>query len=485
MNTQPGQSDVLIIGAGLSGIGMACQLQRAFPEKRLVILERRNNVGGTWDLFRYPGIRSDSDMFTFGYKFRPWNDAKILADGPSIRKYIGDTAASYGVDKKIQFGVKVLDANWSRERKCWVVTALHEPTGEQREYTAGFLVSCTGYFNHDQGFLPKFPGSSRFKGTTVHPQHWPENLDYRGKNVVVIGSGATAVTLVPAMAGKAGHVTMLQRSPTYIFSIPALDKLSALLAKFLPEKWVFGAARQRQITLQRWIYEACRRWPKLTRRLLLAQARRHLGKGFDMTHFTPKYMPWDERLCMVPDADLFDALKSGKASVVTDQIETFTASGIKLKSGKELAADIVVAATGLNLQMMGGMSLRVDGKALPVNARMTYKSMLLENVPNLAFVFGYTNASWTLKVDIAAAYLIRLLRFMQARNLQVATPRDIEGCALEEGMLDSLNSGYVQRAREIMPRQGSKLPWRVLMNYRRDRAMLVDESIEDGALSFS
>ncbi|HZP10929.1 MAG TPA: NAD(P)/FAD-dependent oxidoreductase [Nevskiaceae bacterium] len=476
--------DILVIGAGLSGIGMACQLQREFPGKRLTILERRNAIGGTWDLFRYPGIRSDSDMFTFGYQFRPWNALKVLADGPSIRKYIADTAAEYGVDRKIQFGVKIVSADWSSDARCWTIRAVHESTGEPRAYTAKYVVNCTGYFNHDQGFLPKFAGIEQFKGQCVHPQQWPEDLDYSGKKVVIIGSGATAVTLVPAMAGKASHVTMLQRSPTYIFSIPALDKISGFLAKFLPAKWVFGAARRRQIALQRWIYAACRLWPKLTRRLLLAQTRRHLGDGFDMGHFTPKYMPWDERLCMVPDADLFAALKSKQASVVTDHIDTFTESGIRLKSGQTLDADIVVTATGLQLQMLGGMTLSVDGRVVSFSDQMTYKSMLIQDVPNMAFIFGYTNASWTLKVDIAAAYLIRLFRHMDANGVGVATPRDLENCALGTGMLDSLQSGYVQRSMQIMPRQGSKLPWRVLMNYQRDRKMLVDERIEDGVLAF-
>jgi monooxygenase len=481
MNTQ---YDVLIIGAGLSGIGMACQIQREFPGKRLAILERRNSVGGTWDLFRYPGIRSDSDMFTFGYKFRPWNKLNLLADGPSIRQYIGDTAAEYGVDKKIQYGVKIVAADWSSDARRWTLTAVHEATGEKREYTARYLLSCTGYFNHDEGFLPKFPGSTNFKGQIIHPQRWPENLDYAGKKVVVIGSGATAVTLVPAMAGTAGHVTMLQRSPSYIFSVPALDKLSGFLSRFLPEKWVFGLARRRNIALQRWIYNACRRWPAFMRRVLLAQTRRHLGEGFDMSHFTPKYMPWDERLCAVPNADLFETLKSGKASVVTDHIETFTETGIKLKSGKTLEADIVVTATGLQLQMMGGIDVRVDGVEKAAHTQMTYKSVLMQDIPNLAFVFGYTNASWTLKVDIAAAYLIRLFRHMELKGVDVVTPRDIEGCALGTGMLDSLQSGYVQRSMQIMPRQGSRLPWKVLMNYQHDRRLLVEDEIADAALVF-
>ena len=476
--------DVLIIGAGLSGIGTACQISREFPNKRLAVLERRNNLGGTWDLFRYPGIRSDSDMFSFGYKFRPWNELKVLADGPAIRQYIADTAAEFGVDKKIHYGVQIKSANWSSQHSRWTLTALNEATGETREYTTKYLITCTGYYNHDAGFLPKFPGVEQFKGQCIHPQHWPENLDYRGKKVVVIGSGATAVTLVPSMAGKAGHVTMLQRSPSYIFSVPAFDKISKFLGRFLPNSVVYGFARKRNIVIQRWLYLACKRFPKLMRRFLLANVRKHVGENFDMSHFTPKYMPWDERLCAVPNADLFTTLKSGKASVVTDQIETFTETGILLKSGKTLDADIIVTATGLNIQMLGGMELRVDGEARPLNGQMTYKGILVENMPNMAWMFGYTNAPWTLKSDIAGEYLCRLFKHMDDKGLQVAMPRDLEGCSMDIGMLDNLNSGYVQRAKDTLPRQGNKLPWKVLMNYERDSKMLLKESIDDGVLQF-
>lgn len=476
--------DVLIVGAGLSGIGTACHVQRAFPHKKLAILERRKQLGGTWDLFRYPGIRSDSDMFSFGYQFRPWNELKVLADGPSIRQYIADTAQQFGVDKKIHYGVKILRANWSSKQRQWTLDALDELSGETHQYTCDFFISCTGYYDHDAGFLPKFPGEDSFKGIKIHPQHWPENLDYSGKKIVVIGSGATAVTLVPAMADKAAHVTMLQRSPSYIFSIPGLDKISAVLERFLPSSWVYGFARQRNILLQRWLYEACRRWPRAMRRFFLWQTRRHLGPSVDMAHFTPKYMPWDERLCAVPDADLFTALKNGRASVVTDHIDTLTETGIRLKSGKQIDADIIVTATGLNLLMLGGIDMRVDGQSRQLRDAMTYKGLLIQNVPNMAWVFGYTNAPWTLKADLAGEYICRLLRHMEANNIAVVTPKDREGCSLGIGMLDTLQSGYVQRAKEIMPRQGRKLPWKVLMHYERDSQMLLKQPIEDSILEF-
>ncbi|WP_321350455.1 NAD(P)/FAD-dependent oxidoreductase [Halopseudomonas oceani] len=482
MSTQ--HFDVLIAGAGLSGIGTACHIQRAFPDKKLVLLERRQNLGGTWDLFRYPGIRSDSDMFSFGYAFRPWNELKVLADGPSIRQYIADTAKQYKVDEKIQYGLKILSAEWSSEHRLWTLEAEEEATGAKRRFTCDFFISCTGYYNHDAGFLPTFPGEERYQGLRIHPQHWPEDLDYSGKTVLVIGSGATAVTLVPAMADKAAHVTMLQRSPSYIFSVPGLDKMSAVLQRFLPEKWVYNFARSRNIRIQRWLYEACRRWPKTMRRFLLWRTRSQLGKDFDMTHFTPKYMPWDERLCAVPDGDLFKALRNGKASVETDHIETFTETGIRLKSGKQLDADIIISATGLNLQMLGGIQLRIDGKPRQLSDSMTYKGLLLQNVPNMAWIFGYTNAPWTLKSDLSGQYLCRLFSHMQERNLDVVMPRDVEGCTTGGGVLDSLASGYVQRAKDLLPRQGSKLPWKVMMHFERDSQMLLEEPIEDGILQF-
>ncbi len=477
--------DVLIIGAGLSGIGTACQITNEFPDKTIAVLERRERLGGTWDLFKYPGIRSDSDMFTFGYKFRPWHDLKVLAPGSSIRQYIADTAAEYGIDQKIHYGLKIVAADWSSVESCWTVTALHEPTGEFRSYTCSFLISCTGYYNYDQGYQPAFPGEESFRGQRIHPQHWPEELDYTGKKVVVIGSGATAVTLVPSMAGTAGHVTMLQRSPSYVFSVPALDKISKVLGRFLPDTVVFEFARRRNIAIQRGLYLACRRWPKVMRRFLLSQVRRKVGPAVDMSHFTPKYMPWDERLCAVPDGDLFKVLKSGDASIVTDQIDRFTEKGILLKSGQELEADIIITATGLDVQMLGGLNLSVDGEARELNKQMTYKAVLVEDIPNLAWIFGYTNAPWTLKSDLAAEYLIRLFRHMDDHGLAVATPRDRDNSALDIGMVDGLQSGYVQRAKDTFPRQGATEPWKVLMHFGRDSKMLVEDPIDDGLVQFA
>ncbi|WP_370329079.1 flavin-containing monooxygenase [Mycolicibacterium hippocampi] len=482
MNAQ--HFDVLIVGAGLSGIGTACHLQTALPHKTVALLERRERIGGTWDLFRYPGVRSDSDMYTFGFGFRPWQDVKVLADGPSIQRYIADTAAEFGIDKKIHYGLKVLTSEWSSAESRWTVTAVHEATGETVTYTCGYLISCTGYYNHDEGYLPDFAGVERFRGLCIHPQFWPENLDYAGKKVVVIGSGATAVTLVPAMAGVAEHITMLQRSPSYIFSLPALDKISEFLARFLPAKWVYKLARKRNIAVQRRLYLACRRWPAQMRRILLWLVRQQVGPSVDMNHFTPTYMPWDERLCAVPNGDLFKALKSGAASVVTDQIDTFTENGVLLKSGRQLEADVIVTATGLNVQMFGGMEVLVDGEARGLGQQMTYKAVLVEDIPNLAWIVGYTNASWTLKSDIAATYLCRLLKHMEDHGHTVATPRDADGCRMDAGMFDQLNAGYVQRAKDTLPRQGSTAPWKVLMHYEKDSKMLLDEPVDDGLLQF-
>lgn len=481
----PQHVDVLIIGAGLSGIGTACHIARECPDKSLAILERRLALGGTWDLFRFPGVRSDSDMCTMGYEFRPWSEPRLLADGPAIRQYIADTAAQFGVTEKIHYGLKVLRAEWSRDNSQWTITALHESTGETSKYTCTFMIACTGYYNYDAGYLPRFRGEENFGGTRIHPQQWPENLDFAGKRVIVIGSGATAMTLVPAMARSAAHVTILQRSPSYIISLPAFDKVSAFLARFLPQGWVYGLARTRNILISLGIYAACRRWPRQTRRFLLAHVCKRVGPDFDMRHFTPKYLPWDQRLCVVPDGDLFEALRAGRASMETDQIETFTETGIRLQSGKELEADIIVTATGLNLQVLGGIELVVDGEARPLRERMVYKGVLIENMPNVAWIFGYTNATWTLKSDIAARYLCRLFKHMDAEGLNVVIPRDDQGCAVDDGILSLLQSGYVRRSKDLMPRQGGKAPWKVLMDYRIDKRVLLQDSVEDDVLEFA
>ena len=486
INNARNDFDVLIIGAGLSGIGAACHLSKDCPDQRFAILERRQAMGGTWDLFRYPGIRSDSDMFSFGYGFRPWNELKVLADGPAIRNYICETAEEFGVTEHIRYGLKTTAADWSDSEQRWTVTVLREETGETQTFTARFLMGCTGYYNYDKGYLPDFPGMDRFKGRCVHPQQWPEDLDYKDKKVVVIGSGATAVTLVPSMAEETAHITMLQRSPSYIFSIPGHDKLSEILDTVLPSDWVFGMARWRNIKLQRLIYKASKKYPNFMRKLLLSNVKRHVGDGVDMAHFSPSYMPWDERLCAVPDADLFKDLRDGKASVVTDHIETFTENGILLKSGRELEADIIITATGLNLQVLGGMQLSLNGEPLDVSERMTYKGVLMEGVPNMAWVFGYTNASWTLKADIAAAYVCRLLNYLKENRLSVAMPR--AECAQpqqDHSIMDALGSGYVQRSSHLLPRQGQGHPWRVTNHYAHDSHMLLEEPVEDGFLAFS
>jgi monooxygenase len=477
--------DVLIIGAGLSGIDVACHLAQSCPDKSVALLERRQAMGGTWDLFRYPGIRSDSDMFTFGYPFRPWHDPRTLANGTEIRDYIGETARQFGVDRKIQYGVKVLSAQWCSQRQQWRLVAQHEATGETRSYTCRFLVSCTGYYNHDQGFQPRFPGEDAFKGLRIHPQHWPENLDYAGKRVVVIGSGATAVTLVPAMAEKAAHITMLQRSPSYVVSMPGVDGISALLKRFLPDSVVYRFARKRNLALQRGVYLACRRWPKLMRRVLLSMVRKQVGNDIDMRHFTPNYLPWEQRVCVVPDGDLFEKLKSGKASIVTDTIESFTQHGIRLTSGQMLQADIIITATGLNLQMLGGMSVEVDGEPTVLNELMTYKGVLLQNVPNMACLFGHANTPWTLKVDLAARYLCRLLQHMDATGQAVVVARDSAHCALDSSILGVLSSGYIQRGDATLPRQGGQYPWQVTQHLGKDTDILLQQPIADQWLQFS
>ncbi|WP_266180856.1 flavin-containing monooxygenase [Dyella humicola] len=476
--------DVLIIGAGLSGIGMACHLAIDCPGKNVGLLERRNAIGGTWDLFRYPGVRSDSDMFSFGYQFRPWNELKVLADGPSIRAYVEETARAYGVDRRIRFGIGVTRASWSTEQKHWTVIAVNAKNDQACRFTCDFLITCTGYFDHEKGYLPDYPGIDRYQGQFIHPQRWPEGLAYRGKRVIVIGSGATAVTIVPAMAEETAHITLLQRSPSYIFSLPAHDGISAGLRHILPARLVYAIARKRNIYLQRLIYKAAKRWPAQVRALLLASVRKRVGPDVDLKNFSPRYGPWDQRLCAVPDGDLFEVLRKGKASIVTDTIDTFTESGIRLTSGKTLEADIIITATGFQLQALGGATLDVDGDERPVGELMTYKGVLLQDTPNMAVIFGYTNASWTLKVDLAASYICRLLNYMDDRHLATVTPRAPTNEMQSETILDSLSSGYVLRGGTSMPRQGRSVPWRVMHNYEFDRRMLLKLPIDDPALEF-
>jgi monooxygenase len=454
--------DVLIVGAGLSGIGAAWRLQQEHPGRSYVILEARDTIGGTWDLFRYPGVRSDSDMFTLSYPFRPWQGEKSMADGPSIRQYIRDTADEAGITKNIRFGTKVTGASWSSERAQWTV----ETSGG--EYTADFVYACAGYYDYDRGYLPDFPGREDFAGTFVHPQFWPEDLDHAGKRVVVIGSGATAVTLVPAMAETAQHVTMLQRSPSYITVLPAVDKLADTLRRRLPAKAAYRLTRVKNIALTQFFYQLARRRPDRVKRLLRGFAVKRLNgdEAYVDAHFTPRYEPWDQRLCVVPDGDLFSAITSGKAEVVTDTIERFVPEGIRLTSGRVLPADVVVSATGLTLRAVGGMKLTVDGAEVDPAGRVAYRGLMLSGVPNFAFCIGYTNASWTLRSDLCARYVCRLLSFMDKNRYAIATPHPDPSGPLRP--LLSLTSGYVQRALDSFPKQGERDPWSVKQNYVHD-----------------
>ncbi|XXX81471.1 NAD(P)/FAD-dependent oxidoreductase [Sorangium sp. So ce134] len=477
--------DVLIVGAGLSGIGAGYHLQTRCPGKRYAILEGRSAIGGTWDLFRYPGIRSDSDMFTLGYSFRPWKEAKAIADGPSIRDYVRDTAREFGIDRHIRFNHRVRSASWSSEHTRWTVEVDVGPGEERARYSCSFLYVCSGYYRYESGYTPSFPGADDFQGRLVHPQHWPEDLDYRGKRVVVIGSGATAVTLVPAMAADAAHVTMLQRSPTYITSLPSEDPIANAIREHLPERLAHRVARWKNVALGLFFYQVCQRAPRLARRMLRSGVAQHLPPDFDVdTHFNPRYNPWDQRLCFVPDADLFRAVKEGRASVVTDRIRTFTKNGVLLESGKELQADIIVTATGLQLLLCGGIRIAVDGDVLDPGRAFIYKGMMLGGVPNLALCFGYTNASWTLRAELASMYVCRLLNHMDRRGYRQCVPRPDES-VLEPRPLLGLRSGYVQRSADHLPKQGSKAPWYFRQNYVLDLLTMKLGPVDDGTMVFS
>jgi monooxygenase len=477
--------DVLVVGAGLSGIGAGHYVQSECPWASYAIFEARDAIGGTWDLFRYPGLRSDSDMFTLGYSFRPWDGEKSIADGGSILRYIRETAAVEGIDRHIRFNHRIVRADWSTDDARWYVTAERTDTSERVELTAGFIFSCSGYYRYDHGYTPDFSGTDCYRGVLIHPQQWPEDLDYAGKRIVVIGSGATAVTLIPALAEKAAHVTMLQRSPTYIVSLPAKDPVADVLRAVLPKRWSGSAVRWMKAITTQASYQASKRWPGAVKRLLRAGLRRQLPKGYDIdTHFTPRYDPWDQRLCVVPNGDLFAAIREGRASVVTDRIETFTETGILLESGTELEADIVVTATGLELLFLGGIEVAVDGEKVDIASRLTYKGMMLEGVPNLAIAVGYTNASWTLKCDLTCAYVTRLLDHLHEAGLRQCTPINRDASVAPEPLL-GLTSGYIQRAADRFPKQGSRFPWQVYQSYLRDYRALKRSPIEDDAMVFS
>ncbi len=480
---QEANYDVVIIGAGLSGIGAAYHLQDKCPDKSYTVLEGRAAMGGTWDLFKYPGIRSDSDMYTLGFSFNPWENPKAIADGPSILQYIKETAKKFGIDKKIQYQHKVIDANWSSETQSWTLQIAPNEEVEYESIECKFLFTCCGYYNYQQGYQPKFPNSESFAGMLIHPQAWDTSLDYTNKKVVIIGSGATAVTLVPEMAKKASHVTMLQRSPTYIMSAPSEDKMANFLMRILPSKLAHAIVKWKNVLIGLLFYKVSRRWPDFVRKLLQRSVKKNLGDKYLDKDFSPKYNPWDQRLCLIPDSDLFNAIKEDKAEIVTDTIQQFTSSGILLDSGKELAADIVVSATGLQVQLLGGMQLKVDGQIVNTKDLHCYRGVMFGGLPNFAIAVGYTNASWTLKCDLNCHFVTRVLNHMTKHKYVSCIPRFDSSVFETESLLD-FDAGYIQRAGDILPKQGSKAPWKVYQNYVRDTFSLKYSPVSDTYLEY-
>ncbi|HEY0131795.1 MAG TPA: NAD(P)/FAD-dependent oxidoreductase [Allosphingosinicella sp.] len=475
--------DVLFVGAGLSGIGAAYHLQQGSPGRSYIILEGREAIGGTWDLFRYPGIRSDSDMYTLGYSFRPWEEAKAIADGPSILRYVNDTADRYGIRERIRFRHHVKKADWSSVEARWIVEAQRTDSGERVRFSCNWLHICSGYYSYHEVYDPGFPGKESFRGTIAHPQFWPEDLDYSGRKVVVIGSGATAVTIVPEMAKSAGHVVMLQRSPTYMVSRPSEDRIANGLRKVLPSRLAYGIVRWKNVLLQMIFFKLARKRPAKVKEKLLEEVTKLLPKGYDVaTHFTPRYNPWDQRLCLVPDSDMFEAISNGSASIVTGEIDGFTEGGIRLKDGRALDADVVVTATGLKLQLAGDIAFAVDGEPRDLAKTLSYRGMMFSDLPNLSYSFGYTNASWTLKADLTGGYLTRLLNHLKKTGTEIALP--VREPGLEEVPFLDFTSGYVQRARDVLPKQGSRKPWKLFQNYALDMISLKFASVEDGVIRF-
>ncbi|HUO38805.1 MAG TPA: NAD(P)/FAD-dependent oxidoreductase [Mycobacterium sp.] len=476
--------DVVIVGAGISGISAAWHLQDRCPAKSYAVLEARDNLGGTWDLFKYPGIRSDSDMFSLGFRFRPWTSEKAIADGPSILTYLKETAAEFGIDKRIRYRHKVIAADWSDTDNQWMLRV--DRGCEQLDITCSFLFACSGYYNYDQGYSPEFRGWRDFSGPVVHPQHWPEDLDYRGKKIIVIGSGATAVTLIPALVNSgAGHVTMLQRSPSYIGSLPDVDTFAARMMRTLPPKQAYALSRWKNILFQFAQYRISRRFPNFMRKTLMTMASRRLPEGYDVEkHFGPRYKPWDERLCLAPNGDLFRTIRHGKADVVTDTIDRFTAGGIRLTSGEELTADIIITATGLNLRLFGGAAILRNGEQVDLTETMAYKGMMLSGLPNMAFTIGYTNASWTLKADLVSEFVCRVLNYIDAKGYETVVPEH-PGDAVEERPLMDFTPGYVLRALDQLPKAGSRAPWRLRQNYLMDLRLIRRGRVDDPALRFS
>jgi cation diffusion facilitator CzcD-associated flavoprotein CzcO len=484
----PEHVDVIVVGAGISGIGAAYHLQTLSPNRTFTLLEGRGDIGGTWDLFRYPGVRSDSDMHTLGYHFKPWTDAKAIADGPSIMRYLRETVAQYGIERHIRFHHQVVRADWSSDSAQWTVHVRRSDTGTDVTLTCSFLFMCSGYYSYRHGYTPELPGIDRFGGTIVHPQEWPEDLDYRSKRVVVIGSGATAMTLVPAMAPDVEHITMLQRSPTYVVSRPNEDVIANALRKVLPEMWAYEVTRWKNTWLQQLLYRRTRTRPDQVREYLLDAVRKELGPDYDVErHFTPSYQPWDQRLCLVPDSDLFKAIRSGKASVVTDRIDTFTERGIRLASGDELDADIVVTATGLELVTLGEVDVVVDGEPVDFSTTWSYKGFAYSDVPNLASSFGYINASWTLRADLIAQYVCRLLNHMEVTHTVQCTPRlrPSDASMTARPWIENFSAGYMQRAMHLFPKQGDREPWINPQNYAKDKKMFRTARLEDGVMRFT
>ncbi|HFB66168.1 MAG TPA: NAD(P)/FAD-dependent oxidoreductase [Aeromonadales bacterium] len=472
--------DIFIIGAGLSGIGVAYYLQKNCPQKSLAIFEGRDAIGGTWDLFRYPGIRSDSDMFTYGYQFKPWTDRDSLASGDKILNYLTETIEENNLTDKIRLSHRVKKMNWNSDTALWELTV--EVNGQIKNFTSNFAICCSGYYDYQQGYQPAYKNQQEFKGEFVHPQNWPESLDYNNKKVVVIGSGATAVTLVPSMAKQAKRVTMLQRSPTYIASIPMQDWFLKLMFFLLPEKWASRIVRKRNIIRGNFYYYYMTKNPEKAKKKIAKEQDKLLSPSIDRKHFKPSYNPWDQRFCLIPDGDLFDALNEGKADIKTDIIDKFVDNGILLKSGETLEADIIVSATGLNVKILSGIDLTLDGEKVSFGDKMFYRGVLLEDIPNLGFVFGYTNASWTLKVELVSQYIARVINFMDENNMSVCVPKDISQVKRE--LFLNLTSGYIQRAQEQIPKQGAEQPWRLEQNYNKDKAQLKGVEIDDGVLQF-
>ena len=480
--------DVVIIGAGLSGIGAACHLTKSLPKTDFVILEAREAMGGTWDLFRYPGIRSDSDMHTLGYNFKPWKDPKAIADGPAILNYIHETATEYDIERRIRYRHKLLTADWSSDKNEWRLDLEVGDNGETRQLRCNFLLMCPGYYSYESGYLPEFPGRERFRGDIVHPQEWPDHLDYDNKKSVIIGSGATAVTLLPELAKRAEHVVMLQRSPTYMISFPDKDVIANVLRRILPEKTAYSLIRWKNIRLQNLIFRQSRKRPDLVRRILVGHARKVLGPDYDVDkHFNPAYNPWEQRMCLVPNDDLFETIRAGQASVVTDTIRNFTEEGILLDSGEELDADIIITATGLNIVVLGNANFIVDGEPVDFSKKFAYKGVMMEGVPNMVSTFGYINASWTLRADLVARFACRVLEHMQTQGLDRCTPilRESDRGMESRPWVEGFSSGYLQRVMDTLPRQGDREPWLNPQNYLGDKPRFLQAPLDDGVLRFA